>query len=253
MKKIKNYGYQNEKDFVLLFNDKYLYELDTNSQSFLKELFENAIDNNEKIICWKNRMNQKADILIKYKNYVKRVSIKCGSGNSMHSESVQEFKRYLESLGIQYKIIDKYISYHYGYARNENGDINIYKRLSSDGYKNLYQDEIDIFNKAINKTHIIVNMIDRFIVRGRNSNYDIDSLVCGTIDNYVWILKDDIYDLILSDRGERYTSPHIACLTIGPKQRNITDNLSTIKDKYIVVVRLSLIRERIMKYKTSKF
>ena len=29
-----NYGYQNEYDFVELFNNKYLYELDENSQSF---------------------------------------------------------------------------------------------------------------------------------------------------------------------------------------------------------------------------
>ena len=31
-----NYGYQNEYDFVELFNNKYLYELDENSQKFLK-------------------------------------------------------------------------------------------------------------------------------------------------------------------------------------------------------------------------
>ena len=29
-----NYGYQNEYDFVHLFNNKYLYELDSNSQFF---------------------------------------------------------------------------------------------------------------------------------------------------------------------------------------------------------------------------
>ena len=34
-----NYGYQNEYDFVELFNGKYIYELDDNSQQFLKELF----------------------------------------------------------------------------------------------------------------------------------------------------------------------------------------------------------------------
>lgn len=29
-----NYGYQNEYDFVELFNNKYLYELDENTQFF---------------------------------------------------------------------------------------------------------------------------------------------------------------------------------------------------------------------------
>ena len=33
-----NYGYQNEKDFIVLFNDKIFYELDNNSQKFLRTL-----------------------------------------------------------------------------------------------------------------------------------------------------------------------------------------------------------------------
>ena len=41
----------------------------------------------------------------------------------MHHEQIQEFKRYLENLGIPYKIIDKYVSYHYGYMRDKEGKI----------------------------------------------------------------------------------------------------------------------------------
>ena len=54
-------------------------------------------------------MNQKSDIFIKYKKYVKCISIKSGQSNSIHTESIQEFKRYLEKLNIPYKIINKYI------------------------------------------------------------------------------------------------------------------------------------------------
>ena len=143
-------------------------------------------------------MVQKTDIFIKYKNRIKNISLKCGNSNSMHHEQVQEFKRYLENIGIPYKIIDKYLSYHYGYRKDKNGKIDFSKILSAEEYKMYYRDEIDIFNKSINKTRIIVDMIDRFIVRGRNSDYDIDVLICGTVNNYVWIKKHDIYDLILS-------------------------------------------------------
>lgn len=246
-----NYGYQNEYDFVELFNDKYYLDLDKNSQEFLNDLFEEQIDLNEKIICWKNKMPQKADIFIKYKNYTKGISLKCGNSNSMHAESIHEFKRYLEKLGIQYKIIEKYISYHYGYEKDENGNTNFSKVLSSEEYKNLYQSELDIFNKKINQTKIIIDMIDRFIIRGRNSDFDIDALICGTIDNYVWIKKDDLYDLILSKRCFDYTSPHIACLTIGPKKRNLDGNSKNIKDRYIVCVRWNFIRESIIEFKNS--
>lgn len=247
-----NRGYKNEYDFVDLFNGKHLYELDSNSQCFLKDLFGDVIDDNESIRCWKNKMVQKTDIFIKYKNYIKNVSLKCGNGNSIHHEQIQEFKRYLEKLNIPYKVIDKYVSYHYGYMRDEDGDIDYSKVLSADEYKKMYQSELDIFNEHINKTRIIVDMIDRFIIRGRNSDYDIDTLVCGTVDDYVWILKHDIYDLILSKREIDFMSPHAACMTIGPKKRNLEGDSKNYKDRYLVCVRWNFIRESIIKFKQEK-
>lgn len=118
-----NYGFQNEEDFVNLFNNKYLFELDNNSQLFLKGLFGEVIDNDDRIISWKNKMVQKTDIFIKYKKYIKNISLKCGNSNSMHHEKIQEFKMYLEKLGIPYKVIDKYVSYHYGYAKDNDGKL----------------------------------------------------------------------------------------------------------------------------------
>ena len=246
-----NYGYQNEKDFVELFNDKYIYELDKNSQKFLKELFGEVIDNEEKIKSWKNKETQKTDILIKYKNHIKNISIKCGNNNSIHQEPIQEFKRHLEKLKIPYKTIDKYVSYHYGYARDEEGKINFSKTLSAEEYKSLYQEEIDIFNKSINKTRIIIDMIDRFIIRGRNSDYDIDALICGTTNDYVWIMKYDIYDLVLSKRCLDFTSPHIGCMTIGPKKRNLNGNSTNVKERYVVCIRWNNIKKDIVEFKKN--
>lgn len=115
-----NYGYQNEKDFILLFNDQCYLDLDKNSRAFINDLFDEEIDSNVKLIAWKNKMNQKTDIFIKYKNHVKGISLKCGNSNSIHCEQVQEFRRYLEKIGIKENIINKYLSYHYGYKKDEN-------------------------------------------------------------------------------------------------------------------------------------
>ena len=247
-----NYGFQNEYDFVNLFNNKYLDELNGNTQLFLKELFGDVIDNEEKIISWKNRVVQKTDIFIKYKNHIKNISLKCGNNNSMHGEPIQEFKRYLEKIGISYNLINKYLSYHYGYMKDENGKTDFSKSLSAEEYKKYYQDEIDEFNNAINKTKIIVDMVDRFIIRGRNSDYDIDALVSGTTDNYVWIMKYDIYDLVLSKKCLEYTSPHIACMTIGPKKRNLDNASKNAKEKYIVCIRWNYLKESIVDFKKNK-
>lgn len=247
-----NYGIQNEYDFVELFNNKYLSELDKNTITFLKELFGDIIDNDEKIKAWKNKMVQKADIFIKYKNHIKGISLKCGNNNSIHQEQIQEFKRYLEKIGIPYKIIDNYVSYHYGYMKDKEGKTDFSRQLSSEEYKNLYQSEIDVFNENINKTRIIVDMVDRFIIRGRNSDYDIDALVCGTTDNYVWIMKYDIYDLVLSKKCLDFTSPHVACMTLGPKKRNLDRNSKNARERYIVCARWNFIKEDIMNFKNKK-
>lgn len=248
-----NYGYQNEKDFVDLFNRKRLCDLDANSQKFLCELFGENINNNELIVAWKNKMVQKTDIFIKYNNYIKNISLKCGNSNSMHHEQIQEFERYLGNIGIPYKIIDYYLGYHYGYALNSDGTRDYSRVLSAEEYKNKYQEKIDIFNETINKTKIIVDMIDRFIICGRNSDYDIDALVCGTIDDYVWILKYDLYDLILSKRSMEFTSPHIACLTLGPKKRNLDGTSKNAKDRYLLCVRWNFIKDSIIDFQSGKF
>lgn len=246
-----NYGYQNERDFVLLFNNKYLHELDINSQNFLKDLFGDVIDDMEIIKSWKNNAVQKADIFIRYKNHIKGVSLKCGNNNSVHHEQIQEFERYLGKLGIPYKVIDKYVSYHYGYMKDENGNTDFSKQLNSIQYKELYQSEIDIFNGYINKTRIIIDMIDRFIIRGRNSDYDIDVLVCGTVDDYIWINKYDLYDLVLSKRSLDFTSPHVACMTIGPQKRNLDRTSNNAKDRYMVAIRWNFLREDIINFKNG--
>lgn len=76
-------------------------------------------------------------------------------------------------------------------------------------------------------------MVDRFIVRGRNSDYDIDALVCGTIHDYVWLMQ------------------YIACMTIGPKKRNLAGTSKNIKERYLVCVRWNFIREEIINFKNS--
>ena len=54
----------------------------------------------------------------------------------MHHEPIQEFKRYLGNIGIPYKVIDKYVSYHYGYKKNNDGTYTfVYNGYSHVTYK----------------------------------------------------------------------------------------------------------------------
>lgn len=50
----------------------------------------------------------------------------------MHHEPIQESKRYLSNIDIPYKIIDKYVSYHYGYKKNNDEELDFSNQLNSE-------------------------------------------------------------------------------------------------------------------------
>ena len=50
-------------------------------------------------------------------------------------------------------------------------------------------------------------------------------------------MKYDIYDLVLSKRCLDFTSPHIACMTLGPKKRDIDGTSNNRGDRYVVCAR----------------
>ena len=90
----ENNGYVNEIEFIKRINNKKYSELDYNLQLFIKELF-NKISNDSKIKCFKNQQLQKCDIIIQFENVIKRISIKKGVKNSVHTEPISEFIHFL--------------------------------------------------------------------------------------------------------------------------------------------------------------
>ena len=64
-------------------------------------------------------------------------------------------------------------------------------------------------------------------------------------------MKYDIYDLVLSKRCFDFTSPHIVCMTLGPKKRNLDGTSKNIKDRYLLCVRWNFLKEDIINFKKN--
>ena len=64
-------------------------------------------------------------------------------------------------------------------------------------------------------------------------------------------MKYDIYDLVLSKRCLDFTSPHIACMTLGPKKRSIDGTSNNRDDRYVVWARWNNLREDIVSFKNN--
>ena len=217
-------GINNEIEFVNYLNNKKIFELNPMFYSFIKDLF---IDlNNEYIItCWKNTKPQKTDIFICINNTTKNISIKKGIKNSVHVERISDFVHFLIENNIDREIIIEYLKYQYADGTtNGTGKI----RLSATEYKKSYQNKIDLINKHFNKKDIIENAINRFILKGKNSDEEIDAIIYGTVEDFIWIKSEDIKKTIISKKDEYSTGVHFSSLTIQPMNRCLNKNINLI-------------------------
>lgn len=164
---------------------------------------------------------RKADIYIKINNYVRGISIKKGVKNSVHVEHIDDFVSLLRRIGVDTTIINEFLKYHYA-----DGTINGKgkHRISSTEYRNDYQAKVDMINEAINKNENIDEFIDRFVLKGNRAAYEVDAIIYGVIDDFIWITRNEIKYIIKKHLHDNIGALHISCLTIQPMGRNLNYN-----------------------------
>lgn len=222
-------GFENEIDFINAINDKKMNKLSLSLRLFIQDLF-GEIDEESIINCKKNINLQKYDIIIEVNKKLKRISIKKGVKNSVHTEPITEFIHFLIQNKMPKSLIINFLQYHYADgSTNGKGE----KRITIDEYKKEHQKEIDKINNFINQDKLLYKAIDRFIIRGRNSNNEIDAIIYGVPEDFIWIKKDDIYKILLSKKNNYSTSIHFSSLTYQPLDRNIIRNPKYENKRYI--------------------
>lgn len=223
-------GINNEYEFVRYLNNKKIDKLNPIFRELITKLFSNVQDNMS-IKCWKNYYKQKTDIYIRINNITKRISIKKGIKNSIHTERISDFIHFLIVNKVDRKIIIEYLKYHYADGTTNGKGI---KRMTAEEYKRNNQSSIDEINKVFNNESLLTKAIDRFVLKGNNSFYTIDAIIHGTINDFLWITKEDIKNIILSKKNEYSTAVHFGPLTYQPKNRCLNYNSRYEKDRYSI-------------------
>lgn len=232
-------GYQNEFLFVLEFNNKKVKELNPLLREVIDDLFVN-IKEDDLIKSWRNHINnQKGDIFIKIKNNVRSLSIKKGSRNSVHAESINSFVNFLRLLNINESTIKKYLNYHYA------------ENMTSKEYCESHEEDIKDINKELNKIDI-KHFINRFILKGRLSSYTIDGLIYGTPNDFFYINSKDICETITESKMRNSKSVHIGCLFIQPQNRCLNNNQKYIDKKDFVQIKWYSLFDDIIMFKANK-
>lgn len=159
---VKNKGIQNEHEFVEYFNKRKVKELNPMANDFIKSIFPNVIEND--IIYAIPRLDKgKTDFILIINEIEKKISLKKGYSNSIHLEKIESFVNFLINIGINEETIKLFIKFHYADGSLDGSGEN---RLSSENYKQLYQNEIDKINLEFNKEDIIKKAINHFIISG---------------------------------------------------------------------------------------
>ena len=103
----------------------------------------------------------------------------------------------MRKIGIDERTIDLFLKFHYADGTKD-GSGNV--RLSSDSYKQLYQNDIDEINNAFNDNgEILKKAIEHFMIVGRY-NDNVEVLIHGTIDDFFWITKDEMFKIMLAKK-----------------------------------------------------
>lgn len=229
-------GVQNEYDFIKKINGKKIKQLNILFQMFIYDLYGKIDNYNSTVYAWKNPKPQKTDFFIRIANQteIKRISVKKGVKNSVHVEPIMELIHFLIENHVSKDIIIKLLKYHYADSTvNGTGKI----RLTAEEYKKSHQSEIDEINKILNQENILIKAIERFVIKGKNSNEKIDMIIYGVPNDFIWIKTDDIYHIILSKKDLYSTAVHFGPLTCQPLNRCINRNPLYEKKRYCVQIK----------------
>ena len=189
-------GFINENNLIYALNGKKFKDLNENLKNFTKFLFNN-INYNNQIFAYEGKYGQKPDLVVQVNGISKNISVKIGSGNSVHQENISLFTNFLNYIGISQQLIFELLKYHWGDdTLNGTGKT----RVSSKEYKQKHPKEIELLNTEINKKEYLNKFVNRFLFQGKSSEYDIvDTLYYGNCELGHWASRDEIINYINSE------------------------------------------------------
>lgn len=212
-------GFQNEYEIISYLNNKKKKEVHILLQELLENLYPN-IQDEDIIYAKKYGKYAKCDMVIEVNGVKKGISIKCGAKNSVHIEKINSFIFYLNNLG--FKNSEYLLRYLYSDGTNDNSGT---KRITASEYKVTHTSEIDKINTALLDKNIIESLVTRFLICADiNYKVKVDAFLCGTLNDFFWMTKDEAIKYLLENANFESTGVHVSKLFIQQWDKNINYN-----------------------------
>ena len=211
---LNSHGFTNEELIVNEINCKKINELNTNLKRFIKDICKDNnidIDNDMTILSRiekNNKLKQDLYIIIKDKEF--GISVKMGTGNSVHQEKIEEFIKWIynnSKNNITDEVLDCFRFFIWadgsidGKANKiilEDGTIK--DRFGSKDFKKIYPKKRELLQETINKNER--EILNRVIFEGKYGS-KVDYVYHGTKNSGAWISKDEIIDYNIENSKSR--------------------------------------------------
>ena len=216
-------GFDNEILMLEALNNKKFSELNNNLQQMIIEMTENNVLPNSMIKSYKIGGMDKTDLVVEIDNHRYNISIKKGTGNSVHQEKVEEFIGFLEEeLNIDDDIANDIRLFIWGDGTLD-GTGEVSDRMSAPQFKKFYPEATNNLRYFFHENKRM--LIERFIIKGPKTNSLPDFVYYGTPKDGIIMKSKDILDWLCDDENERTRAAvPVGRLTFQTWNPNISGN-----------------------------
>ena len=225
-------GFRNEINIEKCLDFKLFEELNPNLQHFLMDVFKGYSLKGKRIHAIRSRINVKPDFYLHVDDIPKEVyvSVKKGSGNSVHQESLVSFVRFLKTLGADEDVLDSLKMFHYGDGTTDNtGEV----RSSATQFVKDHPEVTKAPNAFFSQQKNMDAVIERAIFTGAMPGAPrAEYIYHGTAYSGVWASRDEIYEYIHNTMStEERKGISVGPLTYQVWNRNLARNKEAEKKR----------------------
>lgn len=218
MKEVKKInGIKNEYELINYLNNKKFNQIHIVFRELIESLFYN-VSENDIISAYKYGSYAKCDMVIEINGEKKGISIKIGSKNSVHLETVESFCDFLRIN--KFKYINKFKKYLYSDGTNNNTGKN---RISSIEYKKNHKKDIIKINREL--FNLKEKLIYRFLICSDiNYKVKVDAFIYGGVNDFLWVTTKEVFDYFDKEENIESSGIHIMSLFIQCWNKNLIRN-----------------------------
>lgn len=224
-------GFDNEIALIEAINGKSYRSLNENLKKFIKAVFPYVSDN-DVVHCQKHGGFDKADLSLTLNGVSRMVSIKKGSGNSVHQEPVENFIDYLKSeFGDNSEVFNALRHFIWG-----DGSLNGYgeksSRISSRQYAMEYEKNTALIRDYFYQ--IKKPLLLRFVLYGDKSKRKPDFIYYGDLYNGYCASSEKIVEYLIDDKNQSNSLIPVGPLTFQAWNRALKPTSKSEKKRGVI-------------------